>query len=50
MKITTRNVLLYLLAFLGLGAIVGGGALIISPSGTMLGMPLILSENMLILI
>lgn len=41
LKTTTRNVLLYLLAFLGLGAIVGGGALIISPSGALLGMPLI---------
>jgi len=37
---TTRNVLLFLLAFLGIGAIGGGGALIISPTGSLLGMPL----------
>ncbi len=36
----TRNVLLALLAFLGLGAIAGGGALIASPSGKLLGIPL----------
>jgi len=35
-----RNFLLFLLAFLGLGAIVGGGAMIISPSGILLGLPL----------
>ena len=32
--------LVFLLAFLGLGAIAGGGALIISPSGELIGMPL----------
>jgi hypothetical protein len=38
MKSTTaRNILLLLLAFLGLSAIGGGGALIISPSGKLLG-------------
>lgn len=37
---TTRNVLLFLLTFLALGAIAGGGALILSPSGELLGMPL----------
>lgn len=39
---TTRNLLLALLALLGLGAIGGGGALTISPSGQLLGMPLAL--------
>jgi hypothetical protein len=37
---TARNVLLFLLMFLALGAIVGGGALIPSPSGELLKMPL----------
>ena len=46
MKIkTTRNIFLILLSFLGLGAIVGGGALIISPYGKLLGMPLSLLEK-----
>ena len=35
-----RNILIGLLAFLGVGAIFGGGALIISPSGELPGMPL----------
>lgn len=34
---TPRNVLLFLLAFLGLGAVGGGGALILSPSGELIG-------------
>jgi hypothetical protein len=34
---TARNIHLFLLAFLGLSAIGGGGALIISPSGKLLG-------------
>jgi hypothetical protein len=34
---TARNILLLLLAFLGLSAIGGGGALIIYPSGKLLG-------------
>ncbi len=34
---TARNIHLFLLSFLGLGAIGGGGALIISPSGELLG-------------
>jgi hypothetical protein len=38
----TRNVLLVLLAFLGLGAIGGGAVLIISPYGEMLGLPLVI--------
>ncbi len=40
-----RNILLLLLAFLGLGAFFGGGALIISPSGKLLGMPLSMLDN-----
>ena len=39
---TARNYLLFLLGFLGLGALGGGGALSISPSGRLLGMPLAL--------
>ncbi|MEP7377850.1 MAG: hypothetical protein ABI675_30905, partial [Chitinophagaceae bacterium] len=35
-----RNILIALLAFLGLGAIGGGGVLIISPGGEWIGMPL----------
>jgi len=34
---TTRNILISLLLFLGVSAIGGGGALIISPSGKLLG-------------
>ena len=41
----TRNILLILLGFLGLGAIGGGGALIISPSGELLGTPLSMLET-----
>ena len=41
----TRNVLLILLFFLGLGAIFGGCLLIISPSGKLLGMPLSFLDN-----
>lgn len=41
MKIrTAQKILFSLLAFLGLGAIGGGGVLIISPSGKLMGMPL----------
>ena len=43
---TERNILISLLAFLGLGAIGGGGALIISPSGKLLGgLPLSILER-----
>ncbi len=35
-----RNILIFLLSFLGLGAIGGGGVLIISPTGELIGMPL----------
>lgn len=41
----TRNFLLFLLGFLGIGAIFGGGALTISPSGAWLRMPLSLLEK-----
>lgn len=37
---TTRNALLALQALLGLGALGGGGALVVSPSGKLMGMPL----------
>ena len=36
----TRNILIGLLVFLGIGAIGGGGVFIISPSGKLMGMPL----------
>lgn len=39
---TARNLLLLLLGFLGLGALGGGGALVLSPSGQLLAMPLVL--------
>lgn len=42
---TPRNILLILLAILGLGAIFGGGVLIISPSGALFGMPLSMLKN-----
>jgi hypothetical protein len=43
---TVRNIHLFLLAFLGLSAIGGGGTLIISPSGKLLGgLPLSILEN-----
>ncbi len=43
---TWRNIYLSLLAFLGLSAIGGGGALIISPSGKLLGgLPLSILER-----
>ena len=40
----TRNFLLFLLGFLGIGAILGGGLLIISPSGSLLCAPLSILE------
>ena len=40
-----RNLLIFLLALLGLGAIFGGGVLIISPSGKLFGMPLTMLKN-----
>ncbi len=43
---TAKNIHLSLLAFLGLSAIGGGGALIISPSGKLLGgLPLSILQN-----
>ena len=41
----TRNFLIFLLVFLGVGAIYGGGLLIISPSGKLLGTPLSILET-----
>ena len=43
--VNARNVLLFLLALLGSGAIFGGGVLIASPSGKLFGMPLFLLEH-----
>ncbi|MFA6086311.1 hypothetical protein [Mucilaginibacter sp.] len=40
-----RNYLIFLLGFLGLGALGGGGLLIISPSGNLIGMPLSILEK-----
>jgi len=40
-----RKYLIYLLGFLGFGALGGGGALVISPSGHLIGMPLSLLEK-----
>jgi hypothetical protein len=37
---TARNMLIFLLMALGVGAIFGGGVLVLSPSGAWLGMPL----------
>ena len=41
----TRNFLIFLLGLLGFGAIGGGGVLIISPSGELIGMPLSIIQN-----
>ena len=41
----TRNLLLFLLSFHGLGAIIGGGIFIISPMGKLFGMPLSILDN-----
>jgi len=41
----TRSIYFILLGFLGLGAIAGGGALIISPKGELLTMPLSMLEK-----
>jgi hypothetical protein len=38
--VVARNVLLGLLGFVGIGAIAGGGALIVAPSGGLLGIPI----------
>jgi hypothetical protein len=42
---TTRNILVVLLFFLGMGAIFGGTVFIISPSGELFGMPLSMLNN-----
>ena len=44
-KKSMRNLLIFLLAILGLGAIFGGAVLIISPSGNLFGMPLSMLQN-----
>jgi hypothetical protein len=41
----TRNILIGLLVFLGVGAMFGGSVLIISPSGKLIGMPLSMLEK-----
>ena len=41
----TRNLLIFLLGFLGVGAFGGGGVLILSPGGEMMGMPLSAIES-----
>jgi hypothetical protein len=40
-----KNIFLFLLAFLGVGALFGGGVLIIFPSGKLFEMPLNLLQN-----
>jgi len=45
MKTKALYFLISLLAFLGLGAIGGGGVLILSPSGELMGMPLSLLDH-----
>lgn len=45
MKTRALYFLIALLAFLGLGAIGGGGVLILSPSGELMGMPLSLLDH-----
>jgi hypothetical protein len=40
-----KNLLIFLLAFLGLGAVFGGGVLIISPAGKLFSMPLSMLQN-----
>ena len=42
---SVRNILLFLLAFLGIGAIFGGAVLMISPDRKLFGMPLSILEN-----
>ncbi len=42
---STRNILLFLLAFLGLGVIGGGDVFIISPTGRLIGMPLSMLDH-----
>jgi len=41
----TRNLLLFLLCFLALGAFYGGGLMILDSSGEMLGMPISMLDN-----
>jgi len=44
-KNVSRTILLILLGLLGVGAIGGGGVLIISPSGSLIGMPLSILDH-----
>lgn len=44
-SMTSRNILLILLGLLGLGAIFGGGSMIVSPNGAMLHIPLSLLDH-----
>jgi len=41
----TRNILIFLLFFLAIGAIGGGGVLIVSPSGEMIGLPIAILKS-----
>ena len=43
--VSVKNILIFLLAILGLGAIFGGSILMISPSGKLFGMPLSMLKN-----
>lgn len=45
MKTRALYFLIFILVFLGLGAIGGGGVLILSPSGELMGMPLTLLDH-----
>ncbi len=42
---STRNIFVFLLAFFGMGAIVAGSVLIISPDGQLIDIPLTTLEN-----
>lgn len=44
-RATMRNLHLFLLGFLGIGALGGGGVFIISPSGGLIGMPVSVLHN-----
>ena len=45
MEFPKIKLLIFLLIFLGIGALYGGGSLIIDPSGELLGMPLTMLES-----
>ena len=42
---TTKTLFIFLMAFLGIGAIGGGGVFIISPDGSLIGMPVSILAN-----